>query len=212
MTRKEARALVGGLGKPSKMPGHAYGLSPAMCNVGSMLRKVAGSTCSHCYACKGQYTLDNVIQAHARRLASIERADWPELMARAIPAAERHFRFHDSGDLLGVEHLAQIVAVAKLRPDVKVWLPTRETATVLAYVRAGGRFPRNLRVRLSATMIDGPAVVPPELHAAGVRASAVHTDQPQPGAFGCKAKAHGGRCDTCRACWSAAEVVSYPKH
>ena len=60
MNTLEASTIVGGLGKPSKMPGKAYGLPAKECNVGSRLRDVPGSVCETCYALKGRYVFDNV--------------------------------------------------------------------------------------------------------------------------------------------------------
>ena len=46
MNIKEAKAIVGGLSNPSKMPGYGYGLSAFDCAVGSKLRLIKNSTCS----------------------------------------------------------------------------------------------------------------------------------------------------------------------
>jgi len=50
MKTNEALKIVGGLSKPSKMPGWAYGLPAAECKTGSKLVKIPGSVCSGCYA------------------------------------------------------------------------------------------------------------------------------------------------------------------
>ena len=42
----DALKLVGGLSKPSKMPGWAYGIPAKECKTGSKLRQVKGSTLS----------------------------------------------------------------------------------------------------------------------------------------------------------------------
>ena len=55
MKTSEALKIVGGLSKPSKMPGWAYGLPAAECKTGSKLAQVPGSVCSGCYALKGCY-------------------------------------------------------------------------------------------------------------------------------------------------------------
>ena len=55
MNTKEALKLVGGLSKPSKMPGWAYGIPAAECKTGGKLKLVPGSTCEGCYADKGCY-------------------------------------------------------------------------------------------------------------------------------------------------------------
>jgi hypothetical protein len=36
------------------------------------------------------------------------------------------FRWHDSGDVQDLKHLAKIFKVARLTPNIKHWLPTRE--------------------------------------------------------------------------------------
>ena len=59
-TLKEADAIHGGLGKPSKMPGYAYGIPAKHCKVGAKLHKVPGSVCADCYALKGRYMFANV--------------------------------------------------------------------------------------------------------------------------------------------------------
>ena len=48
MKTSEALKIVGGLSKPSKMPGWAYGLPAAECKTGSKLAQVPGSVCSGC--------------------------------------------------------------------------------------------------------------------------------------------------------------------
>lgn len=63
----EAYAIIGGLSNPSKMPWYAWSISAKHCITGSKLREVAGSTCSHCYACKGFYPLPIVQDAMERR-------------------------------------------------------------------------------------------------------------------------------------------------
>ena len=50
MKSNEALKLVGGLSKPSKMPGWAYGIPAAECKTGKKLQNVEGSTCYGCYA------------------------------------------------------------------------------------------------------------------------------------------------------------------
>jgi hypothetical protein len=55
MNTIEALKIVGGLSKPSKMPGWAYGIPAAECKTGKKLQDVPGSTCEGCYATKGCY-------------------------------------------------------------------------------------------------------------------------------------------------------------
>ena len=42
MKTSEALKLVGGLAKPSKMPGWAYGIPAAECKTGEILKKIKG--------------------------------------------------------------------------------------------------------------------------------------------------------------------------
>jgi hypothetical protein len=84
MTTKEALQLVGGLSKPSKMPGWAYGIPAKECKTGSKLRNVKGSTCEGCYALKGCYVFKVVQDAQYRRLNSIKHTHWVAAMSQLL--------------------------------------------------------------------------------------------------------------------------------
>ena len=84
MNTKEALKIVGGLSKPSKMPGWAYGIPAAECKTGDLLRDIAGSTCEGCYATKGCYVFPVVQAAQYRRLESIKDSRWVDAMALLI--------------------------------------------------------------------------------------------------------------------------------
>ncbi len=193
------------LSKPSKMPGYAYGIPAAACHTGSKLRKVKGSTCSHCYALKGNYRFSNVLASQQRRLDAITSPEWvPQMVSMITKTDTRHFRWHDSGDIQSVAHLASIVAVVKATPDVKHWLPTREYAMVTDYLFEHGSFPENLNVRLSAHMV-GKLLEP----SAGLTSSSVGTKS----GHDCPARNQGNECGECRACWSRdVKNVDYPLH
>jgi hypothetical protein len=207
---------VGGLGKPSKMPGYAYGISAHSCKLGALLAKKEGSTCSECYALKGHYQYPNVTAAHARRLDAMREhpEDWTCAMIELIgslldpfPYADRVFRWHDSGDLQSAEHLAMLVTIAEELPRVRFWLPTREVGILSAYVAGGGVFPSNFRVRLSAHYIGKDAYLPDALARAGVVISTV--DGP---GVKCPAPKQGNKCGSCRRCWGKTPAVSYALH
>ena len=53
MKTEEAWTIVGGLSKPSKMPGWSIGLPAKEFITGAKLRKVKDSVCYDCYALKG---------------------------------------------------------------------------------------------------------------------------------------------------------------
>jgi len=199
MNIHEAWNLVGGLSKPSKMPGFSYGLPAKECKTGSKLRQVKGSTCYNCYALKGQYCYPVVQNAQYRRLNSITSPLWVGAMALLINNRRKpEFRWHDSGDVQDEEHLIKIFAVCILTPTKQHWMPTRE-AWVLKYL---DQCPKNLIIRFSMPMVDQEPL------GSWPNTSTVVTK----GAT-CPAPAQGGKCLTCRACWTKSNKnVSYGKH
>ena len=206
-----ANEITGGLSNPSKMPCKSYGTPASACIVGSKLRQIKGSVCSKCYAHKGMYAFPNVQECQAKRLRSITDARWTGAMVKLISGQrkpDKFFRWHDSGDIQSLAHLADIVAIAIALPDYKFWCPTRESRIVQQFM-AIMPLPANLTVRVSASMIDG--IAPVELTGT---ASAVHsTASPQAGHTACIAPSQNGECRECRACWMrSVKVVSYHQH
>lgn len=221
MNKSQAEKIAGTIGFPSKMPGTSYGISAEHCKTGAILAKIPGSVCHGCYAMGGNYVYPSVKAAHAKRESGIDSPHWTAAMVALInwsqqrgknrlgePIALGWHRWHDSGDIQSVEHLTKICAVAALTPNVRHWLPTREHAMVREYVKRGGTVPSNLVIRISATMIDGPAT------AHWPTTSTVHHEQaPASGAHVCPAPLQDNNCGDCRACWNPAVAqVSYHKH
>ena len=207
MNLKEAKAITGGLSSPSKMPGYAYNLPAWRCVTGVKLQAVEGSVCSGCYAMKGRYRFPNVKDALNRRLNSLTHPQWVEAMtilvshySRAVP----FFRWHDSGDLQGVDHLKKIFEVCKATPAVSHWMPTRE-AKLLRFMQPEV-VPKNLIIRMSSHMIDQKPV------SFWPWTSTVSTGLAQPG-HRCPAQHQGNQCGSCRSCWDK-EIsnVAYPLH
>ena len=183
------KEITGSLSKPSKMPGHAYGLPAKECKTGSKLAQVEGSTCSGCYALKGCYVFKVVQAAQYKRLKAINHPLWVRAMAAQINAKRvKFFRWHDSGDVQGLNHLLKIFEVCKLSPDVQHWMPTRE-AWVKKYIDSA---PANLVIRFSATMVDQAAP------SSWPNTSTVVTDGAQ---ATCPAPKQDNACKDCRACW-----------
>jgi len=151
MKTSEALKIVGGLSKPSKMPGWAYGIPAAECKTGGILKNKKGSTCEDCYADKGCYVFEVVQAAQYRRLKSIKGPQWVRAMAALINSKKsKWFRWHDSGDLQDEAHLQKIFSVARLTPETSHWLPTREAWTQKYIDQA----PDNLTIRFSMPMVD----------------------------------------------------------
>lgn len=217
-TIKQAREVAGPLGFPSKMPGTSYGISAHACVTGTKLAAVPGSVCHGCYALKANYHYPSVAMAHETRLAGISHPAWVRAMVMMLkathksgmgrngPIAKGWHRWHDSGDVQSVEHLAKICEVAAATPNIRHWLPTRELAMVKRYVKQGGVIPGNLTIRVSATMVDGDS------SQAWPITSGVH-DKLAPKGRACPAPKNDGKCGSCRACWNPnVKHVSYHLH
>lgn len=226
LTIREAEAIAGRLGHPSKMPGYSYGISAKNCITGGKLRNVPGSVCSGCYAMTDWYrTWRPLLQGHQRRWDGLRHPRWVEAMVRLITGAcqppHDYFRWHDSGDLQGVWHLARIAAVCESTPSVKHWLPTREYGFVEEYLASGKTIPENLVIRLSGHMIDAEPVVPQALAHLPMSAvasvpyssSGVRVVEGK-GSVECLAvETRDNKCGACRACWDArVRCVTYPQH
>lgn len=218
MNIKEAIAVAGPLGYPSKMPGTSYGISAKACITGAKLAQVEGSTCHGCYALEANYLYPSVQVAHNKRMAGITNPAWTMAMVTLLTAAHASgrgrngpidsgwHRWHDSGDLQSVDHLTKICAVAAATPQINHWLPTREIGIVTRYVKQGGIIPANLTIRVSATKVDGDATQ------AWPVTSGVHHNKPAQG-HACPAPTTDGKCGPCRACWSKeVDHVSYHLH
>ena len=199
MKTSEAKQITGSLSKPSKMPGHAYGLPAKECKTGGKLQKVKGSTCYGCYALKGCYVFKVVQDAQYKRLKAIRHPLWVKAMALQINSKKtKYFRWHDSGDVQNLDHLNKIYEVCRLSPDVKHWMPTRE-----AWVKDHlANCPDNLIIRLSAPMVDQAA---PD--------SWPHTSTVVTSGRTCRAPDQGNQCKDCRACWDkTVKNIAYGEH
>ncbi len=199
MKTSEAWTIVGGLSKPSKMPGWSIVIPAKECKTGAKLQKVPGSVCYDCYAMKGCYVFKVVQDAQYRRLAAIYTAPWVQAMAHLINSKKPDvFRWHDSGDVQDLEHLNKIYEVCRLTPSKRHWMPTRE-----AWIKDHlDRAPSNLVIRFSAPMVDQAAP------ASWPNTSTVVTT----GAT-CPSAQQGNQCLDCRNCWnSEIKNISYGQH
>ena len=137
----------------------------------------------------------------ARRLGALVHGSWTAAMITLI-TGHKYFRWHDSGDLQGAQHLKNIFEVAKATPEARHWLPTREH--VLLQHMDPDVVPKNLLIRVSATKVNGAA---PKWW------PWTSTVTEEKGRKTCPAPDQGGKCRSCRACWdpSVSNVV-YAKH
>lgn len=183
------------------MPCPSWGISATRCRLGSILAQKPGTVCSGCYALKGRYKFSKVQEKLEKRYRGLFNELWTPAMAYLIAwHCNRYFRFFDSGDLQGENHLRNIVRIAEAVPDVQMWLPTREIETV----RTVGEFPPNLTVRVSGHHIDGEAPAWPT--------TSVVSRGPGKG-YACPSKSQGNRCGDCRACWDREiNSVAYRLH
>jgi hypothetical protein len=199
MNTKEAWALVGGLSKPSKMPGWSIGIPAKECKTGKKLRQIKNSVCEGCYALKGCYVFKVVQEAQYKRLEAIQHPDWVLAMATLINSKKPNvFRWHDSGDVQDVDHLEKIFEVCKLTPTKRHWMPTRE-AWIKDHMH---KAPANLVVRFSSPMIDqGPVK------------SWANTSTVSTKSRSCPAPDNNNECGSCRACWDPlVKNIEYGKH
>jgi len=202
MLKKEAKEITGGLSAPGKMPEGSFNLPASACQTGQILAKVKDTPCYKCYALKGRYRFPNVKDALQRRLKSLIHPRWVEAMT-VLVKGKKHFRWHDSGDLQGPEHLKKIFEVCKLTPETAHWLPTQERK--LLQFLDPAIIPTNLIIRLSNAKND---TAPGQ---AWSHWSTVVT-KPREGHI-CPAPEQGNSCGDCRACWSKdVKEVQYKIH
>ena len=201
MNKKEASKITGGLSAPGKMPEGAYSISALHCQTGAKLRKIPGTPCHGCYALKNRYIMPIQAAALERRFQSLGHPLWVQAMAVLIKG-KKFFRWHDSGDLQGVQHLKNIFEVCKLTPDTQHWLPTQERQYLPLQ---GSSVPKNLIIRLSNAKNDTkPGNAWTHWSTVVTKARAGHV---------CPAPEQGNNCGSCRACWNKdVKEVQYKIH
>ena len=197
MYKYEAERITGGLSAPGKMPEGSYNLPASACQTGAKLRLIPDTPCYKCYAFKGNYVRYPAVQkALQRRLKSLDHPQWVEAMT-VLVKGQKHFRWHDSGDIQSVDHLKKIFEVCKRTPDTKHWLPTQERK----YLPMGS-YPDNLVIRLSNAKNN---TTPGQAW--------THWSTVVDTGGDCPASKQGNQCGTCRRCWSReVKHVTYPKH
>ena len=131
------------------------------------------------------------------------------MVKQILHAKEYWFRWHDAGDLQSMRHLLNILAVARLTPKVKHWIPTKEAKLMQDFAKTYGMdaIPDNMIIRISGTKVNGGATK------RWPWTSTVHDDKELSVGEECGAYTREGKCGPCRMCWNK-EVpnISYPKH
>lgn len=231
----------------TKMPSSTFAIDAFACKVGSKLAKVKGSTCEKCYARKLQKLRPSVNQGwsnnqvKAESLIAQDSNRWSQMLAFQIKKActkigvNKH-RWFDSGDLASVEMLKAICDTANMTPEIDHWLPTREAMIVKEYRKLYGKEPKNLCIRISATMVgDSPIKNHENTSTVHTKDSAIHGKEclayrtnidskvlskeafktfkaltPQAKK---ESRIDLGHCGDCRACWNKeVKNISYPLH
>lgn len=213
MRKHEATSICGTLTTTSKMPCKSYSLPTETCKTGFKMAQIKGSICHSCYANKGFYrAYENTVKpSQWARWDSLNDSLWVDAMVNLI-GADDHFRWHDSGDLQGLDHLEKIALVAEKTPNCRHWLPTREYSIVKEFIAKHGELPKNLIVRLSAMYPDVPVKIPASLSGIGnIATSNVHSKGQSWHGIRCGAPDNNGACGTCRACWTQ-QTISYELH
>ena len=193
----------------SKMPGTSFNIDAKRCNVGSKLVKKDNTVCSKCYWLRIQKFRKNVDKA------SIENYDktkyyiendpdvWIKSMVKQI-SGQKYHRWFGGGDLINSKMLDCIVEVAKLTPDTKHWIPTKEVNLIRAYKK---KMPTNVVVRVSSPNIEQKPL-------AGFKhTSMVVKDTNNKVGHLCPSLEQGNSCGDCRACWDkTVKNITYIYH
>lgn len=103
-----------------------------------------------CYAAKLCRFRPTVREAYARNL-EILRADSTEYWRQVRLAASmtRYFRFHVSGDIIGADYFAEMVATAEALPGTEFLAFTKNYPVVNAWIAERGQLPCNLHLIFS---------------------------------------------------------------
>jgi hypothetical protein len=230
---------IGGLSAPGKMPCHSWSTPARACLLGKRMATQPGTVCHGCYALKGMYVMPNVQRAMENRLEILREAmtfikagdrfvaDFANVLnkrrqvtlqrratGKPVRRDGRYFRWHDSGDLQGLEHMELLHRICEATPCVQHWLPTREWGIVRRYLDTR-RVPDNLTLRLSLLRVDDvPTLAQRQLVATNprVQLSGVHSAAGEPVLDVCPAPTQEGECRECRECWATDKGVSYALH
>jgi hypothetical protein len=162
--------------------------------------------CKGCYATQGFYHMPDAIALRERNDNEWRQDSWVDDMVKAL-RKQTHFRWFDSGDMYTEALAWKIHAVCEATPWCKHWLPTRmHKFTKFSRVIDALNDLDNVVVRFSSDNVGQ--------HIDGLYVSLVvdaykHVDKTHV----CPSSLQGGKCLTCRACWSKdTQSVAYVAH
>ena len=153
------------------------------------------SECKHwCYDIKANLQYPNVVDARVRNWTIFlrNRDEFFNRIEAKIRRRRKHkyFRWHVSGDIVDLDHLMRIIAVARNYPEFVFWTYTKMYSIVNEYCRKYGKesVPSNLSIMFSewrGLPMDNPF---------GFAEFRVHfEDEPIPDCYKCP-----GNCDICK--------------
>lgn len=196
--------------KPSKMPCRSWSLQALdTCPASKKADGELVDACKGCYATTGFYAMGSVKAPREHNREDWKHSDWVDVMAAELDN-DRYFRWFDSGDLYSLALAEKVLEVMRRTPWCNHWLPTRmhkfeKFRPVLAEME---KLP-NVVVRLSSDSVTGETV-----QGAATSSTIIPTvSHSLPSMSVCEAYERGGKCATCRLCWSKdVAVVAYPAH
>ena len=196
--------------KPSKMPCRSWSLQALdTCPASKKADGELVDACKGCYATTGFYAMGSVKAPREHNREDWKHSDWVDVMAAELDN-DRYFRWFDSGDLYSLALAEKVLEVMQRTPWCNHWLPTRmhkfeKFRPVLAEME---KLP-NVVVRLSSDSVTGETV-----QGAATSSTIIPTvSHSLPSMSVCEAYDRGGKCATCRLCWSKdVAVVAYPAH
>jgi hypothetical protein len=196
--------------KPSKMPCRSWSLQALdTCPASKKADGELVDACKGCYATTGFYAMGSVKAPREHNREDWKHSDWVDVMAAELDN-DRYFRWFDSGDLYSLALAEKVLEVMRRTPWCNHWLPTRmhkfeKFRAVLAEME---KLP-NVVVRLSSDSVTGETV-----QGAATSSTIIPTvSHSLPSMSVCEAYDRGGKCASCRLCWSKdVAVVAYPAH
>lgn len=217
------------LSKTSKMPCYSLNISVKHCITGGKLRLNKKSVCNKCYANKGNYLYPEVNACLENRYDELynamhdkqKRIEYVSSIVSAINNQndtfkhciidKKYFRFNDSGDLQGIEHLKILIDICNAMPKIKFWLTSKEFKIIRDYIKQGNEIPKNLTIRLSSYLINKDLKLDKTLNK--FTKAMVYTSNELIPSNTISCKINNGKCNDCRLCWNKnIKRIAFIKH